>query len=136
MYQKSKLKPVTGLCPVQKIKVMNKNGNFVEVLAMLDSGSNTSLLSKSAAGRLGLKGSATHLSMNLTGGQKKSEPSEIIDITVASSTDEDIMKILQVYTATRPCGRAKTISEESVGQYSDLKNVSDKIYPSGGAKFP
>ena len=38
VYQKSKLKPVTGLCPVQKVKVMNKNGNFVEVLAMLDSG--------------------------------------------------------------------------------------------------
>ena len=50
VYQKSKLKPVTGLCPVQKVKVMNKNGNFVEVLPMLDSGSNTSLLSKSAAG--------------------------------------------------------------------------------------
>ena len=134
MYQKSELKPVTGLCPVQKLKAMNKNGNFVEVLAMLDPGSNTSLLSKSAAGRLGLKGSATHLSMNLAGGKKKSEPSEIIDITVASPTDEDIMKTLQVYSATRPCGRAKTISKESVGQYSDLKNVFDKMYPSGGAK--
>ena len=101
---------------MQKVKVMNKNGDFVEVLAMLDSGSNTSLLSKSAAGRLGLNGAATRLTMNLAGGKKKSEPSEIIDITVASPTDEDIMKTLQVYTATRPCGRAKTISKESVGQ--------------------
>ena len=75
VYQKSKLKPVTGpVCPVQKVKVMTRNGNFVEVLAMLDSGSNTSLLSKNAARRLGLSGSATHLTMNLAGGKEKSEP--------------------------------------------------------------
>ena len=133
VHQKSKLKPVTGLCPVQKVKVMNKNGDFVEVLAMLDSGSNTSLLSKSAAGRLGLNGAATRLTMNLAGGKKKSEPSEIIDITVASPSDEDITKTLQVYTVTRPCSSAKTISKESVRQYSHLKNVSDKIHLSGGA---
>ena len=111
VYQKSKLKPVTGpVCPVQKVKVMIRNGNFVEVLAMLDSGSNTSLLSKNAARRLGLSGSATHLTMSLAGGKKKSEPSQIIDITVASLTDEDILKTLQVYTVTRPCSSAKTIS--------------------------
>ena len=133
VYQKSKLKPVTGLCPVQKVKVMDKNGNFVEVLAMLDSGSNTSLLSKSAAGQLGLNGAATRLTMNLAGGKKKSEPSEIIDVTVASPSDEDITKTLQVYTVTRPCSSAKTISKESVRQYSHLKNVSDKIHLSGGA---
>ena len=133
VYQKSKFKPVTGLCPVQKVKVMNKNGNFVEVLAMLDSGSNTSLLSKSAAGRLGLSGAATRLTMNLAGGKKKSEPSEIINIMVASPTDEDITKTLEVYTVTRPCSSAKTISKESVGQYSHLKNFSDKIHLSVSA---
>ena len=134
VYQKSKLKPVTGpVCPVQKVKVMTRNGNFVEVLAMLDSGSNTSLLSKNAARRLGLSGSATHLTMNLAGGKKKSEPSQIIDITVASLTDEDILKTLQVYTVTRPCSSAKTISKEQVGHYAHLKNVSNKLHLSGGA---
>ena len=100
---------------------------------MLDSGSNTSLLSKSAAGRLGLNGAATRLTMNLAGGKKKSEPFEIIDVTVAPPSDEDITKTLQVYTVTRPCSSAKTISKESVRQYSHLKNVSDKIHLSGGA---
>ena len=133
VYQKSKLKPVTGLCPVQKVKVMNRNGNFVEVLAMLDCGSNTSLLSKNAARRLGLNGAPTHLTMNLAGGKKKSEPSQIIDVTVASPTDEDSTKTLQVYTVTRPCSSAKTISKELVGQYTHLKNVSDKLHLSGGA---
>ena len=133
VYQKAKLKPVTGLCPVQKVKLMNRNGNFVEVLAMLDSGSNTSLLSKNTARRLGLNGSATHLTMNLAGGKKKNEPSQVIDITLASPTDEDITKTLQVYTVTRPCSNAKTISKELVGQYTHLKNVSDKLHLSGGA---
>ena len=79
---------------------MNRNGNFVEVLTMLDSGSNTSLLSKNTARRLGLNGSATHLTMNLAGGEKKNELSQVIDITLASPTDEDIRKTLQVYTVT------------------------------------
>ena len=73
---------------------MNKNGNFIEALAMLDSWPNTSLLSKSAADRLDLKGSARHLTMNLAGGKKKSEPSQVIDITVASPSGEDITKTL------------------------------------------
>ena len=107
VYQKNKFKPVTGLCPVQKVKVLAKNGNFVEVLAMLDSGSNTSLLSKNSARRLGLCGSATYLTMNLAGGKKKSKPSQIINITVASLTDEDISKTLQVYTVTRPCYKSQ-----------------------------
>ena len=34
---------------------------------------------------------------------------------------------------TRPCSSAKNISKESVGQYNDLKNVSDRIHLSGGA---
>ena len=72
--QESKLKPVTGFCPVQKVKVMNRNGNFVEVLAMLDSGSNTSLLSKNAARRLRFNGSETHFTMNLAGEKKKENP--------------------------------------------------------------
>ena len=71
--------------------------------------------------------------MNLAGGKNKSKPSEIIDITIASSTDEDITKNLQVYTVTTPCSSAKRISKESVREYSDLKNVSDKIHLSGGA---
>ena len=74
-----------------------------------------------------------YLTMNLAGGKKKSEPSQIIDITVASLTDEDISKTLQVYTVTRSCSSAKTISKEQVGHYTHLKNVSDKLHLSSGA---
>ena len=57
----------------------------------------------------------------------------IIDIMVASLTNEDISKTLQVYIVTRPCSSAKTISKEQVGHYTHLKNVSDKLHLSGGA---
>lgn len=69
---------VTGLCPIQKIKVVDANGVPQDVLAMLDTGSNTSLLSKSTAEKLGLNGPQTHLTMNLAGGASKSEVSEIV----------------------------------------------------------
>ena len=58
-------------------------------------------------------------------------PTFIIDITVASLTNEDISKTLQVHTVTRPCSSAKTISKEQVGHYTHLKNVSDKLHLSG-----
>ena len=67
---KKDFKLITGLCPVQKVKVMDSGGALVVMLAMIDSGSNTSLLSKNAAERLGIARTATHLTMNLTGREK------------------------------------------------------------------
>ena len=54
------VKTVAGLLPVQKIKVENSEGELVEILAMLDTGSNTSLLSKAGAKKLGLSGPKRH----------------------------------------------------------------------------
>ena len=64
-------KVAAGLLPIQMLKVQNSKGQPIEILAMLDTGSNTSLLSKSAAKKLGLSGPQTHLTMNLAGGNKK-----------------------------------------------------------------
>ena len=50
---------------------------------MLDTASNTSLPSKRAAKQLGISGPQTHLTMNLAGGRKKAEVSEIIEIEIA-----------------------------------------------------
>ena len=75
----SDVRNVLGICPVQKMKIKDCDGNLNELLAMLDTGCNTSVLSKKAAKQLGLSGPQTHLSMNLAGGQKKAEVSEMID---------------------------------------------------------
>ena len=130
--QKGEVKPATGLCPVQKVMVGDSSGRSIEVLAMLDTGSNTSLLSKNAAKRLGLTGPQTHLTMNLAGGKKKSEVSEVIEITVTSPTEEDIKKILQVHTVRKPCSSAKTVSRRSIESYPHLKTFSHKLHLSGG----
>ena len=88
---------IPGLCPVQKVKIKDKDGNFLEVLAMLDSGSNTSFISKNVKKKLSLSGTKTHLTMNLAGGNKKSEESELINISVVSTAEEHIQKSMRAY---------------------------------------
>ena len=51
---------------------------------MLDSGSNTSFISKNVVKKLGISVPKTHLTMNFAGRQTKSEASEFLDITVVS----------------------------------------------------
>lgn len=127
------VKNVLGICPVQKIKVRDSNGNLNDKLAMLDTGSNTSLLSKKAVKQLGLSGPQTHLTMNLAGGQKaKAEVSEMIEIEVASPTNADILKNLQVHTVRFPCSNAKNVSRKSIESYPHLKSIAEKLHLSGG----
>jgi hypothetical protein len=129
--QEKEFKHGIGLCPIQKVKVKGADGNFVEMLALLDTGSNTSLLSKKAAMKLGITGSQIQLTMNLAGG-KRSEDSEILEIAVASCIEEDIEKTVQVYTVKKPCSSAKTVSRKSIESYIHLKSISEKLHLSGG----
>ena len=123
---------MAGLCPIQAIHVLDVNGEPENLLAMIDSGSNTSLLSKSAAKRLGLKGSKTHLTMNLAGGSSRSEDSDLLEITLMPASDYSIKKTTSVFTVQRPCSNAKTVSKKAVEKYEHLKSVSDKLHLSGG----
>ena len=86
---------------MQENKIRDSDENLDELLALLDTGSNTHLLSKKAAKQLVLSGPQTHLTMNLAGGQKRAEVSEIMQIDIVSPTDEDIVKNLQVHTVQR-----------------------------------
>ena len=129
----SGVRNVLGICPVQKIKIRDCDGNLNELLALLESGSNTSLLSKKAAKQLGLSGPQTHLTMSLAGGQKKAEVSEMIEIDIVSPIDEDIVKNLQVHTVRKPCSNAKNVPRKSIDGYGHLKSIPDKLHLSGGA---
>ena len=80
---------------------------------MLDSGSNTSFISKNVVKKLGIRGPKTHLTMTFAGGKKKSEASEFLDITVVSNTE--LMRSLQ------------HISEESLSA-SDLANLINDTF--------
>ena len=84
------VKNVPGVCPVQKIRVRDSEGNFKTLIAMLDTESNTSPFSKRAAKLLCLSGPQTHLIMNLAGGQKRGEVFEVLEIVIESPVVEDI----------------------------------------------
>jgi hypothetical protein len=99
---------------------------------MIDSGSNTSFISKNAAKNLGLKGCQTHLAMNLAGGKKKAEMSELVNITVMSPCDKTIEKHVSVYTLTNLCSPVKTISKHAVNKYQHLQIISNKLHLAGG----
>ena len=71
--------------------------------------------------------------MNLAGGQKKAEVSEMIEIDIVSPTDEDIVKNLQVHTVRKPCSNAKNVPRKSIDSYAHLKPIADKLHLSGGA---
>ena len=129
---KEKTRAVGGLCPIQKVTVLDIEGKPFELLAMLDSGSNTSLLSKSAGEKLQLTGSKTHLTMNLAGGETKSEESELVEITITPTNEQSMRKTFSAYTVRKPCSSAKTVSKKLVEEYPHLKPISDKIYLSGG----
>ena len=103
---------VSAICPVQKVKIRGQNGNFTEALAMLDSGSNTSFISKNVVKKLGIRGPKTHLTMNFAGSQKKLEASEFLDITVVSNTEPSIQKSMRVYAIKKPCRPVRTVSRE------------------------
>ena len=127
-----KVRTSTALCPVQKVKILNNKGESIECLAMLDSGSNQSLLSKKVAKQLELKGPTTHLTMNLAGGKTKSEDSTSLEITLTPISEENITKKFQVYTVTKPCSNAKTISKKTLEDYAHLKPIADNLHLSGG----
>ena len=121
-----------GICPVQKIKIKDRNGEHIEVLAMIDSGSNTSFISKNVAKKLKINGCKTHLTMNLAGGKKRSEDSELVNIILVSPEDESIEKHVSVYTIKTPCNPAKTVSIKDVNKYKHLRTIANKLYLSGG----
>ena len=124
------VKNVPGVCPVQKIRVRDSEGNFKTLIAMLDTG--ICLLSERTAKLLGLSGPQTHLTMNLAGGQQRGEVSEVLEIVIESPVDEDIRENLQVHTVRKPCSSAKTVSRKTVEAYPHLKTIADKLYLSGG----
>ena len=116
---------VPGQRPVQKVKIKDKDGNLVETLAMLDSGSNTSFISNDVTKKLGLSGPKVHLTTNLAGGQKKSEESELVNITIVSISEETIQKPMQVYAINKPCSSAKTVPRRIVNSYPHLEAISN-----------
>ena len=105
--QHSRKRNVLTICPVQLLKIKDKDG---KALATLDSSSNTSFISKNVAKKLGIRGYKTHLKINLAGSQKKSEETELIDLAVSSTVEQNGQKSLQANEIKNLCSPARTVS--------------------------
>ena len=77
---------------------------------------------------MGLAGPKTHLTMNLAGGSRRSETSEIIGITLVSPAEKHIKKPQLVHGVEKPCSSVKTISKNSSGKYSHIKPLSGELH--------
>ena len=82
--------------------------------------------------KLGICDPKTYLTMNLAGGQKKSEASEFLDITVVSNTEPSIQKSMRAYAINKPCSPARTVSRTTLESYPHLKSISEQLHISGG----
>ena len=72
----------TTSVPIQKVKVHSANGYTIEGLAMVDSGSNQSLIRKEFADKLGLVGETKKMKMYVAGGGIRVEDSAEFDLKI------------------------------------------------------
>jgi len=70
--------------------------------------------------------------MNLAGGQKKSEESELINLDVSLTLEQSTQKFMQAYAINKPCSSARTVSRTALESYPHLKPISNNLHLSGG----
>ena len=85
--------------------------------------------------KLGIRGPKTHLTMNFAGGQKKSEASEFLDITVVSNTELSIQNSMRTYAIKKTCRPSRTVSRTTLPSYHHLKSISEQLHLSGGTVY-
>ena len=70
--------------------------------------------------------------MNFAGGQKKSDVSEFLDITVFSNTEPSFHKSMRAYAIKKPFRPARTVSRTTLESYPHLKSISEQLHLSSG----
>ena len=111
---------VPGQCSVQKVKIKDRDGNLVETVAMLNSGSNTSFISKNETTKPGSSGPKVHLTMNLAGVSKNYRSTHLKGNHSEAHAS--------LYTINKPCCSAKTVSGRTVNSYQHLEAIANKLY--------
>lgn len=122
----------TASVPIQKVKVHSANGYVIEGIAMVDSGSNQSLIRKEFADKLGLVGETKKMKMYVAGGVIRVEDSAEFDLKISPIYDEDIVFDVKAYSVKKPCQAAKTVSKKAVAQFPHLACVVEKLHLSWG----
>ena len=96
---------------------------------MLDSGSNTSFISKNVVKKSGIRGPKTHLTINFAEGQKKSDTSEFLYATVVSNTQTTYSEIYaSLCNEKKLCRPARTVSRTTSESYPHFKSISEQLH--------
>lgn len=120
--------------PVVKIEVLDMRGRPQTATALLDSGSDTSLVRRGLLKKLGLEnsGEETELSYVHAGGGIRTEKSSYVPMRIASADLSSGLFEIMVYAVNKPCHSSKKISAELFDNHPYLKPVKDKVYRLGG----
>lgn len=70
--------------------------------------------------------------MNLAGGQKKFEESDLVNLAVSSTLEQGVQKSMQAYAINKPCSSARTVSRTALESYPHLKPITNNLHLSGG----
>ena len=70
--------------------------------------------------------------MNLAGGNKKSEESELINTSVVSTAEDHIQKSVRAYVINKPYSPARAVSRKIINSNLHLKAISNTLHSSGG----
>ena len=113
------------------VKVHGSNGTALQALAMIDSGSNQSLIRKEFAEKLGLVGETKRMKMYVAGGGVKIEDSAEFDLKISPCFDDDISFNVTVYSVKKPCQGARTVSKKAVTRFPHLAHIVQDLHLSG-----
>lgn len=121
-----------GQLPVVKIKVFDDYGVSHSAVAMIDSGSQQSLVKKAFTNRLRLKSSRSQdLEIQLAGGGGHIERSSNYDLKVAADEYSPIYN-LDAMSLETVCGDVTPIDKEALKKHPHLTGIASKAYLEGG----
>lgn len=120
------------ILPIVEVEVLDKSSRPQRGIALLDRGSDSSLIREDFAEKLGLSGKDIELSYGTAGGDRKREKSKIINIQLASSDLSSGLYPLEVYSMKQPCHDVRKLSSKFFERNPHLEPYKDKVFVEGG----
>ena len=117
--------------PVQLVNVRNAEGDPIKGLAMIDSGSNQTLIRKEFAQKLGLSGDPTKLRMKVAGGGTRCENSTKYAVNILSADGRDLYDV-SCLSLKKVCQGVQALPKEDLKQYPHLTDIEDDVHVLGG----
>jgi hypothetical protein len=118
-----------GICPTQKVVVVNEAGHQTKITALIDSGADYCILSSSIAQKMGLCGDIKELTIHLAGGTTRRESSEEVEFKLVSL---DGLIPIKAFAIPKPCNGARSVSRSLVKEDPILQHLEGELNLDGG----